>query len=138
MIAGGMLAEIGWRWVFRVSIPVGVAGTIWSYLQLREIGIYKASKIDWAGNLTFAVGLTLLLMGLTYGIQPSANSSMSWTTPHVLAMLLGGAAVLGLFVVIEQRVADPMFRISLFRIRAFVTGNIASLLSSITSGGLGF
>ena len=138
IIAGGLLAEVGWRWVFRVSIPVAIAGTIWAYLALREIGILKNARIDWMGNLTFAVGLTMLLVGVTYGIQPSGTSSMSWTTPFVLSMLLGGLAVLLLFVIVEQRVKDPMFRISLFRIRAFTAGNVAGLLSSISRGGLQF
>ena len=95
---------MGWRWVFRASIPVAVAGTVWAYLQLREIGIHKKARIDWLGNLTFAVGLTMLLIGVTYGIQPSGTSSMSWDTPFVLGMLLGGTAILVLFAVIEQRV----------------------------------
>lgn len=138
IVAGGLLAEVGWRWVFRASIPVAVAGTIWAYLQLREIGIHKKSKIDWLGNLTFAAGLTMILIGVTYGIQPSHTSSTSWDTPFVLAMLLGGIAVLALFVIIEQRVKDPMFKIDLFRIRAFTTGSIAGLLSAMASGGMQF
>ena len=138
IIAGGLLAEVGWRWVFRASIPVALAGTIWAYLAVREIGIHKEAKIDWIGNLTFAVGLTMLLVGVTYGIQPSGTSSMSWHTPFVLSMLIGGLAVLVLFVIVEQIVEDPMFRISLFRIRAFTAGNIASLFSSISRGGLQF
>lgn len=138
IIAGGLLAEVGWRWVFRASIPVAVAGTIWAYLALREIGIHKSARIDWIGNLTFAVGLTMLLVGVTYGIQPSKTSSMSWHTPFVLSMLLGGVAILFLFVIAEQLVEEPMFRLSLFRIRAFTAGNIASLFSSISRGGLQF
>ena len=138
IIAGGLLAEVGWRWVFRVSIPVAVAGTIWAYLALREIGIHKSARIDWLGNLTFAAGLTMILIGVTYGIQPSAASSMSWDTPFVLSMLLGGVAVLILFVMVEQHVQEPMFRLSLFRIRAFTAGNIASLFSSISRGGMQF
>jgi MFS family permease len=138
IIAGGLLAEVGWRWVFRASIPVAVAGTIWAYLALREIGIHKNARIDWIGNLTFAAGLTMLLVGITYGIQPSGTSSMSWNTPFVLSMLLGGVAVLLLFVIAEQRVQEPMFLLSLFRIRAFTAGNVASLLSSISRGGLQF
>ena len=117
---------------------MALAGTIWAYLALREIGIHKEAKIDWIGNLTFAVGLTMLLVGVTYGIQPSGTSSMSWHTPFVLSMLIGGLAVLVLFVIVEQIVEDPMFRISLFRIRAFTAGNIASLFSSISRGGLQF
>ncbi|HEX7474562.1 MAG TPA: MFS transporter, partial [Dehalococcoidales bacterium] len=138
IIVGGLLAQVGWRWVFRVSIPVAVAGTIWAYLALREIGIHKSARIDWLGNLTFAAGLTMILIGVTYGIQPSAASSMSWDTPFVLSMLLGGAAVLILFVMVEQHVQEPMFRLSLFRIRAFTAGNIASLFASISRGGMQF
>jgi len=138
IVAGGLLAEVGWRWVFRASIPVAVAGTIWAYLQLREIGIHKNARIDWLGNLTFAAGLTMILIGITYGIQPSSHANTSWDTPFVLSMLLGGAAVLVLFVIIEQHVKEPMFRIDLFRIRAFTTGSFAGLLAAMSSGGLQF
>lgn len=138
LVAGGLLAEVHWRWVFLANVPIGVAGTVWSYIALREVGIHKATKIDWMGNLTFAAGLTMVLVGIIYGINPSETSSMSWTTPFVLSMLIGGAAVLLLFVVVEQRVKDPMFRLSLFRIRAFAAGNLAGLLSSVGRSGLMF
>ncbi len=119
LIAGGILASIHWRWVFLVNVPIGVIGTIWSLLMLRETGIRKPAKIDWAGNITFAAGLTMILVAINYGIQPTADSSMSWTTPFVLSMIIGGLLVMLLFVWVEQRVAEPMFRLSLFRIRAF-------------------
>lgn len=106
--------------------------------MLREVGIRHSSKIDWVGNLTFAAGLTMLLVGINYGIQPSATSSMSWTTPFVLGMLIGGVLVLFLFIWVEQHVTAPMFRLSLFRIRAFTAGNVASLLAAIGQGGLQF
>ncbi len=138
LILGGVLAELHWRWVFLFNVPIGVIGTAWSYIALREIGIHKAAKIDWLGNLTFAAGLTMLLVGVIYGINPSATSSMSWTTPFVLGMLIGGVAGLVLFALIEQRVREPMFRLSLFRIRAFTAGNMAGFLSAIGRGGLEF
>ena len=138
LVAGGVLAAIDWRWVFLINVPFGIVGTIWSYLMLREIGTRHPAKIDWAGNLTFAAGLTMLLIGVNYGIQPSATSSMSWTTPFVLSMFIGGVLFLLLFVWVEQHVAAPMFRLSLFRIRAFTTGNVASLLTAIGQGGLQF
>lgn len=136
VIVGGLLAEVGWRWVFRASIPVAVAGTIWSYLQLREIGIHKKARIDWMGNLTFAAGLTMILVAAIYGINPSAHSSMSWTTPFVLGMLGGGIALMVAFLFIEKYVRDPMFRINLFRIRAFAAGNVAGFMASMARGGL--
>jgi MFS family permease len=138
IVAGGLLVEVDWRWVFLISVPVGVLGTVWAYIALREIGIHKASKIDWMGNLTFAVGLAMVLVGIIYGIEPSGSSSMAWATPFVLGMLIGGVAVLVLFFFVEQRVKEPMFRLSLFRIRAFTAGNMAGLLSSVGRGGLMF
>jgi len=135
IIVGGLLAELGWRWVFRASVPVAVAGTIWSYLALREIGIHKNARIDWMGNLTFAAGLTMILIGAIYGLNPSATSSMSWTTPFVLSMFIGGLVLLVAFFFIEQHVKDPMFQINLFRIRAFTTGNLAGFMSAMARGG---
>jgi MFS family permease len=135
IIAGGLLAEVGWRWVFRASIPVAVAGTIWSYMALREIGIHKNARIDWMGNLTFAAGLTMILVGAIYGIIPSAHSSMSWTTPFVLGMFGGGIALLIAFCFIEQHVKEPMFRLDLFRIRAYTAGNLAQFMSALARGG---
>ena len=135
IIVGGLLAEVGWRWVFRASIPVAVVGTIWSYLALREIGIHKSARIDWLGNFTFAAGLTMILIGAIYGVNPSAHSSMSWTTPFVLGMFGGGIVLLVAFFFIEQRVKAPMFRLDLFRIRAFAAGNLAGFMASLARGG---
>jgi MFS family permease len=136
ILAGGVLAVIDWRWVFLVNVPVGIAGTVWSYLMLKEIGVHKVEPIDWIGNLAFGAGLTMILVGFTYGIQPSGASSMSWGTPFVEGMFVGGAALLVLFVAWERQASAPMFRLSLFRIRAFTAGNVAQLLQSIAAGGL--
>jgi MFS family permease len=136
LMLGGILSTTDWHLVFLVSVPVGVFGTIWAYLKLREIGSVHRARVDWWGNLTFAAGLVAVLVGITYGIQPYGDSSMGWTNPMVLAALLGGVATLVAFVVIETRVAEPMFRISLFRRPAFGAGNLAALLSAIGRGGL--
>jgi MFS family permease len=71
-----------------------------------------------------------------YGINPSPTSSMSWATPFVLGMMGGGAALLVAFAFIERRAQAPMFRLDLFRIRAFAAGNAAGFLSSVARGGL--
>jgi MFS family permease len=138
LILGGVLGPISWRWVFLVSVPFGVMGTIWSYLRLREAGVRQPAKLDWWGNLTFAAGLIAVLVGITYGIQPYGGHVMGWTSPMVLSLIIGGLLVLVAFCVIETRVADPMFRLGLFRIRPFTAGNLASLLSSLGRGGLMF
>jgi MFS family permease len=138
LILGGVLAAINWRLVFIVSVPIGVGGAIWSYFSLREIGIRTSSKIDWLGNITFAVGLIGLLTGITYGIQPYGGHVMGWTSPVVLTGLIGGVALLVAFCFIETRVSQPMFDLKLLRIRAFAAGNAATLLASIARGGLQF
>ncbi|WP_226366788.1 MFS transporter [Pseudonocardia sp. ICBG162] len=138
LVVGGVLAPVNWHLVFLVSVPVGVFGTIWAYARLRDTGARRAARIDWWGNLTFAVGLVAVLMGITYGIQPYGDDVMGWTSPLVLGLILGGIAVLALFTWIERRVPEPMFRVSLFSIRAFTAGNIASLLAALGRGGLQF
>ena len=138
LVLGGVLAPISWRLIFLVSIPVGVVATVWGYHSLRELGQRRPAKIDWWGNVTFAVGLIGVMIGITYGIQPYGGHDMGWTSPFVLSTLLGGIAVLIAFCVIETRVAEPMFHLDLFRIRAFAAGNIAMLLAAMGRGGLQF
>ncbi len=138
LILGGVLAPVNWKMIFLVSVPFGVFGTIWAYLKLHDTGVRRKARMDWWGNVTFAVGLISVLVGITYGIQPYGTDTMGWTNPKVLAALIGGAVVLALFVAIERRVADPLFRLSLFRVRAFTMGNIASLLTALGRGGLQF
>jgi MFS family permease len=138
LILGGLLAAVNWRLVFIVSVPIGLGGTIWSYLSLKEVGVRTPAKIDWLGNITFAIGLILLLTGITYGIQPYGGHSMGWTNPLVLTGLIGGPLLLALFCVIEAKVEAPMFDLHLLKIRAFVAGTSATLLASIARGGLQF
>jgi MFS family permease len=138
LVLGGVLGPVSWRYVFLVSVPFGVIGTIWSYLKLQERGIRRPARLDWAGNLTFAAGLIAVLVGITYGIQPYGGHTMGWTSPLVLGLLGGGLAVLAIFSVIETRAAEPMFNLSLFRIRPFTAGNMASLLAGLGRGGLMF
>jgi len=138
LIAGGALAVVDWRAVFLISVPFGILGTIWSYRSLREVGERSVGSVDWPGNIVFAVGLTSLLAGITYGIQPYGKSSTGWSNPWVLAGIIGGGAILVFFVFLELRVSQPMFNMRLFRIRAFAFGNAAGLLAAVGRGGLQF
>ena len=138
LVAGGLLSQWDWRAVFLVSVPIGIAGTIWSYASLKETARSQRVRIDWWGNITFAIGLTALLAAITYGIQPYGGRTEGWTNPLVLAGLIGGALLLVAFVIVETKVADPLFHLGLFRIRAFAAGNVAALLSSIARGGMQF
>ncbi len=138
LLAGGFLATIDWRLVFFVSVPIGILGTIWAYLRLEELSTTSHRRMDWAGNLTFGIGLAAILIGITYGIQPYGSDPTGWTSPLVIGLIGGGLFLLAAFLWLERRVKDPFFDLSLFRIRAFTAGNVAGLLASTGRGGLSF
>jgi MFS family permease len=138
LVLGGILAPIQWRLIFVVSVPIGLFGTVWAYRKLKELPRRVDTNIDWPGNITFALGLIAIMVGITYGIQPYGGRTMGWLSPFVLSALVGGVAMLFVFTHVERRSPDPMFRLSLFRIRAFSAGSISSFLASVGRGGLMF
>jgi MFS family permease len=138
LLLGGLLAPVEWRLVFLVSVPFGIFSTAWAYFRLHDNGIRIKASIDWIGNIAFAIGLVGVLTGIVYGLQPYGGHTMGWTSPFVLAALIGGAAVLVGFVVIEHHVDDPMFQLQLFRSRSFTMGNLAGLMAALARGGLQF
>ncbi len=138
LILGGVLSVINWRYVFLVSVPIGLFGTVWSFLKLRETGTVKRQKIDIPGNAIFAAALTLILIAVTYGLMPYGTSVMGWGNPYVIMAFVSGLALLVAFPIIELHVAQPMFNLSLFKIRAFAFGNFSALASAIARGGVMF
>ena len=138
LIAGGLLSIGDWRLVFWVSVPFGVLGTFWGYHSLRDNGQRSPANIDWWGNLTFAIGLTSILVAMVYGIQPYGSNSMGWASPRVLFCFAIGIVLLSAFSVIELRTVSPMFNLRLFKIRAFATGSAAGFLAAVARGGLQF
>ena len=138
LLIGGVLSEWHWQAIFWVGVPIGIIGTIWSIRSLRELGVRTPGRLDWAGTLTFGVGLTVLLTGITYGIQPYGGSTTGWTNPWVLGAIAAGLGLLVVFCIVELRVAQPMVNIRLFRSAAFGMGNLAGLMSSVGRGGLQF
>jgi MFS family permease len=138
LLLGGVLGPINWHYVFLVSAPVGAFGTVWAYFMLKDISIKKHARMDWWGNILFAVGLIAILVGIVYGLEPYGGHAMGWTSPFVLTAILGGVAALVIFGWVETKVPEPLFRLSLFRIRAFAAGNLASLFVAIGRGGMQF
>ena len=138
LVLGGVLAPIDWRLVFLISVPVGLLGTVWAYLKLEERSQPRHASVDWWGNITFAAGLILIMVSVTFGIRPYGSQPTGWSSPRVLLLLAGGAACLAAFAWIEQHVAEPMFRLPLFRIRAFTFGSLSTFLSAVARGGLMF
>jgi len=138
LVLGGLLAPIDWRLVFVISVPVGLLGTVWAYLKLEERSEPKPAPVDWLGNATFALGLVLAMVAVTYGIRPYAGNPTGWSSPRAIFLLAGALTSLVAFVVVERRVAAPMFRLALFRIRAFTFGTLSTFLAAVARGGLMF
>ncbi len=138
LVLGGVLAPINWRLVFLISVPVGLFGTVWAYLKLHELSKPKRARIDWAGNITFALGLILIMVAVTYGIRPYGSSATGWGSPKVLILIGSGVLSLIAFAIVESRVRDPMFKLPLFKIRAFTFGTLSTFLSAVARGGLMF
>jgi MFS family permease len=138
LVLGGVLGPINWHLIFYVSVPAGLFCTVWAYTKLREVPRRARARVDWAGNVTFCIGLVALMVAITYGIQPYGGHSMGWTSPFVDGCFVGAAVLLVSFGIIESKVPDPMFRLNLFRIRAFTAGSLSSFLSAVGRGGLMF
>src|SRR5436305_7438888 len=138
LLLGGVLGPVDWHLVFLVSAPIGAFGTVWAYFMLKDIGERKHARMDWWGNILFAAGLIAILVGITYGLQPYGGHPMGLTNPWVLTAIFGGVALLVIFGFVETKVAEPLFRLSLFKIRAFAAGNIANLMLALGRGGMQF
>ena len=139
LILGGILALYDWRLVFLVSVPFALLGTVWSYWKLKELSIpAKKTGIDYIGNLVFVGGLTSLLVGVTYALMPYGSDAMGWGSPWVIVALVLGVVLLIAFPFVESKVKHPMFRVDLFKIRAFAYANLASATSAIARGGVMF
>ncbi|HZV74498.1 MAG TPA: MFS transporter [Conexibacter sp.] len=138
LLLGGLLAPIDWRLVFLISVPVGLFGTVWAYRSLRELSTPRRAPIDRAGNVTFALALVLVMVAVTYGIRPAGGHPTGWGSPRVLGLLGTSVALFVAFVAVERRSRAPMFRLALFRARAFTFGTLSTFLAAIARGGLMF
>jgi EmrB/QacA subfamily drug resistance transporter len=126
-LVGGVLTEsVGWRWVFFINVPVGIAALVVTFLKLRESRDPKTRRIDWAGLATLSSGLFLLVLALVRG------NDDGWTSAQILGELAGAAALLGSFILIERAVADPMLPLDLFRRRAFTGVQLAAAGVSVS------
>src|SRR5918912_1447599 len=129
LVLGGFLTSyLGWRSIFWVNIPIGTFATIWSYSRLRELGLIKKEKIDWVGNITFAGGLSMILIGVTL-----ANFRIV-SQFEILLTIICGVSLLLLFIITEKKIPKPMFDLSLFKIPPFIGGNIAIFLNALSRG----
>ncbi|QRF75226.1 putative transporter [Thermoplasmatales archaeon] len=139
LILGGILSVFNWRYVFLVSVPVGIIGSVWSVLKLKDNSVrHKDQKLDYVGTVLLGGGLTIFLIGITYGLIPYGSSDMGWSSPFVIITLIVGAVMVMAFPFVENHIKQPMFDMKLFRNRAFAFGNYATLLGTIGYGGAMF
>jgi EmrB/QacA subfamily drug resistance transporter len=138
LILGGLLVNYDWHLVFVVNVPFAIAGTVWSKFRLKETSVRQNVRMDYLGNISLALSLILISLGFTYTLVPYGESQMGWGSPWVIISFVLGAASLVAFIFVERRVKEPMFNLSLFKIRPFAFGNISLLLSGLGRGAVMF
>jgi EmrB/QacA subfamily drug resistance transporter len=122
-LSGVMISTFGWQSIFWINVPIGIFGTIWGYLRLKEVSIKRVGgKFDYAGSILYSVGLLTILLALTIGDPLSARN---------LAILAAGFGVFVVVVFVELRQTYPTLDLTLFKIRLFAAGNIASFMNSL-------
>ena len=139
LVLGGILAPVNWRLIFLVSVPVGLFGTVLGYIKLRELSERRPARIDWPGNITFAFGLVLVMVGITYGIEPHGGHTMRYTNLFVSGLPRCPVwRSWSRFGIIETKVPQPMFRLQLFVIRGLHRRGIAPASSPRFESGFMF
>jgi EmrB/QacA subfamily drug resistance transporter len=124
LVGGAITSGLGWRWVFFINVPIGIAAIAMTFAKLRESRDPNATRVDWLGLVTFSSALLMLVLALVRG------NDEGWGSPLIVALLGGAAAMLAAFAAIEQRVAEPMLPLGLFRRRAFTGVQLAAFAVS--------
>lgn len=136
LIIGGVLSVINWRYIFLLDFVVGIIGTLWSFKSLRDVQKPIKQPLDIIGNILFALGITLLLISVTYGLLPYHNQQLGWGNPFVITGLIISFLTIGMFVFVERKVKNPMFDLSLFKIRDFSVANFTNFIASMARQGI--
>lgn len=132
-VLGGALVDISWHWVFWFNVPFGLIGSAWAFLVLRELsGRSSDRSFDLVGTVTFVIGLTGLVLGISKG------GIEGWNSPLVFGGLAAAVIFLPLFIVVELRQRQPMLDLSIFRSRLFSAAAAASFLNSMARFSLMF
>jgi EmrB/QacA subfamily drug resistance transporter len=132
-VIGGILTAIDWRLVFLINVPLGVAGTIWGILRLREpVSLPTRQYFDWLGSITFTVGLGSLLLAASLVAFPLIDAVYVYTL-FVLAFV-GLAA----FYVMEKKAEQPMMDFGLFHEKLFAYACVVNAINGLARGAVLF
>ncbi len=134
LVLGGVITStIGWRWIFFVNVPIGIVATLRARSDLRELARpERSAPIDWVGNVVFAGGLSLILLGVTLGPLGQVSN------PVAVALVVLGGVLLVAFVLLELRERSPMLDLALFKNRQFAASALAMLLNALARGAFVF
>jgi EmrB/QacA subfamily drug resistance transporter len=132
-VLGGALVAISWHWVFWFNVPFALAGSAWAYLVLRELtGRAEDTAFDFLGTVTFLVGLTGLVLGISKG------GISGWNNGVVIGGLIAALVLLPAFVVIERHHRAPMLDLSIFSSRLFSAAAAAAFINGLSRFALMF
>jgi MFS family permease len=125
-ILGGAFIHMGWRYIFFINIPIGLIGTIWAGIQLKELNVLpEKQKFDWSGAITFTSGMTSLLLALTFG------AFYGWSKIYVAVLFVVAIIFLVLFLFVENKVRQPMLDLNLFKTRILAFAYSSNLLNGL-------
>jgi EmrB/QacA subfamily drug resistance transporter len=124
LVGGAITDGLGWRWVFFLNVPIGIAAIAVTFARLRESRDPDATRVDWLGLVSFSTGLLLLVLALVRG------NDDGWGSAPIIALFAGSVVMLAAFAAIERRVAEPMLPLGLFRSRAFTGVQLAAFAVS--------
>jgi len=132
-VIGGLLTEtLGWRWIFFVNIPFGIAAMVFGLRFLREHREPTAGPFDIPGFVLSGFGLAAILYAMNEGPR------LGWTSPTVVGFGVTGLAAFALLVYVETHVAHPMLALRLFRLRLFRSTNLVMFFAMASFLGLTF
>jgi EmrB/QacA subfamily drug resistance transporter len=132
-ILGGFLVNFGWRSIFYINIPIGIVGTLWAAIQLKEVSnLPEKQKFDFKGTIVFTLGMLSLLIALTLG------SFSGWLNMNVIVLIVAAIILIALFVNIESKIKYPMLDMRLFKNRILAFAYASNFFNGIARGAVTF
>ncbi len=131
-LLGGFFTDgPGWRWIFYINVPIGIAALVVTSLALKMPVVKRKVSIDYLGALTIVVAVSSLILYLEW-----RGKDYGWTEGWALALLITAVAGIGIFYLVEQRAEEPIIPMRLFRNPVFSVGGLYAFLAGIAMFGV--